>query len=264
MEQPRRIRLLSLILVGATLAFVAPLYGLPENTLPPAPPQGLPAAVEWKLDWALALYLAAIALAVVALAVSWARPRLAKWPAWLAVGALAGSAALGCAAAVEWPVDRHRRCRLGRAMRCRTRLPRGVRDGAASIGRVASPAVKLKPEEYLARPQPRAAGDRPADRGAGAGRRRSRARGRPARSHGASRTSSPRKVRSRTRSSPSHSRTRLRGRCVRGSRTCSAILRARSGSSRSTPRAGGFSAARRRGSATSRTSRSTTRPTRSG
>ncbi|MET0938729.1 MAG: hypothetical protein ABWY51_05855 [Gaiellaceae bacterium] len=104
MEQPRRIRLLSLILVGATLAFVAPLYGVPENTLPPAPPQGLPAAVEWKLDWALALYLAAIALAVVALAVSWARPPLAKWPAWLAVGALAGSAALGCAAAVEWPV----------------------------------------------------------------------------------------------------------------------------------------------------------------
>jgi hypothetical protein len=104
MEQPRRIRVLSLILVGATLAFVAPLYGLPENTLPPAPPQGLPAAVEWKLDWAIAFYLAALALATVALAVSWARPRLAQWPAWFAVVALAASAALGSAAAVEWPV----------------------------------------------------------------------------------------------------------------------------------------------------------------
>jgi HAAS len=103
-EQPRRTRLLSLILVGTILAFVAPLYGIPENTLPPAPPRGLPAAVEWKVDWALALYLAAIALAVVTFAVSWARPRLAKWPAWLAVGALAASAALGSAAAFEWPV----------------------------------------------------------------------------------------------------------------------------------------------------------------
>jgi hypothetical protein len=104
MEQPSRIRLLSLILVGTTLAFVAPLYGIPENTLPPAPPQGLPEAVTWKLDWAIAFYVAALALAAVAFAVSWARPPLAKWPAWLAVGALAASAALGSAAAVEWPV----------------------------------------------------------------------------------------------------------------------------------------------------------------
>lgn len=103
-EQPRRVRLLSLVLVGTILAFLAPLYGIPENTLPPAPPQGLPAAVEWKLDWAIAVYIAAIASAVVAVAVSRIRPHLAKWPAWLAVGALTGSAALGSAAAVEWPV----------------------------------------------------------------------------------------------------------------------------------------------------------------
>ena len=64
----------------------------------------MPAAVEWKLGWAVALYVVALALAAVAVAVSWIRPRLAKWPAWLAVGAMAGSAALGSAAAVEWPV----------------------------------------------------------------------------------------------------------------------------------------------------------------
>jgi HAAS len=104
MEQPRRVRLLSAILVGAILAFVLPLYGIPENTLPPAPPQGLPASLEWKLDWAIALYLAALALAAVAFALSWALPRLAKWPALIAVGALTASAALGSAAAVEWPV----------------------------------------------------------------------------------------------------------------------------------------------------------------
>ena len=104
MEQPRRVRVLSLILVGTIVAFVAPLYGIPENTLPPAPPEGLPAAVEWKLEWAIALYLAALALAMVAVGVSWARPRLAKWPAWLAVGSLAASAALASVAAVAWPV----------------------------------------------------------------------------------------------------------------------------------------------------------------
>jgi hypothetical protein len=107
MEQPRRVRLMSAILVGAILAFVLPLYGIPENTLPPAPPQGLPASVEWKLDWAIALYLAALLLAAVAFALSWAWPRLAKWPALIAAGALAASAALGSAAAVEWPVGGH-------------------------------------------------------------------------------------------------------------------------------------------------------------
>ncbi|MGH3018314.1 MAG: hypothetical protein ACRDLU_08070, partial [Gaiellaceae bacterium] len=45
-----------------------------------------------------------LVLAAVAFAVSLARPRLARWPAWLAVGALAASAALGSAVAVEWPV----------------------------------------------------------------------------------------------------------------------------------------------------------------
>jgi len=103
-ERPRRVRVLSLILVGTVVAFTAPLYAIPENTLPPAPPQGLPATVEWKLDWAIALHGAALVLAVLAVAVSWARPRLATWPAWLAIGALAASAGLGSAAAVEWPV----------------------------------------------------------------------------------------------------------------------------------------------------------------
>jgi peptidoglycan/LPS O-acetylase OafA/YrhL len=104
MEQPRRVRLLSAVLVGTILAFVVPLYGIPENTLPPAPPQGLPASVEWKLDWAIALYVAALVLAALAFAVSWARPRLTKWPALLAVGAVVASVALGSAAAAEWPV----------------------------------------------------------------------------------------------------------------------------------------------------------------
>ena len=103
-EQPRRARRWSIALAGTVLLFVAPLYAIPENTLPPAPPQGLPASIEWKLDWALALYCAALAFAVLAVAVSWIRPRLARWPAWLAVGALAASVALAVTAAAEWPV----------------------------------------------------------------------------------------------------------------------------------------------------------------
>ena len=53
-EQPRRVRLMSAVLVGAILAFVVPLYGMPDNMLPPAPAAGLPEAVEWKIDWAIA------------------------------------------------------------------------------------------------------------------------------------------------------------------------------------------------------------------
>jgi hypothetical protein len=103
-ERPRRIRLLTLALVGTILVFVAPLYGIPENTLPPAPAQGLPASVEWKLDWAIVLYGVALALAALAFILSFVRPRLAMWPACGAVGALAASAALGSAAAIQWPV----------------------------------------------------------------------------------------------------------------------------------------------------------------
>lgn len=102
--QPRRVRVLTLVLVAAILAFVVPLYGIPENTLPPAPAEGLPASIEWKLDWALMLYVAALTLAALAFGVSFVRPRLARWPAWLAVGALTSSAILGSAAAIEWPV----------------------------------------------------------------------------------------------------------------------------------------------------------------
>ena len=128
---------------------MAPLYGIPENTLPPAPPQGLPAAVEWKLEWMIALYVAALVLAAVAVAVSWTRPRLALWPALLAVGALAASAALGSAAAFEWPVGGSTAVAAVVPIARGSRLPRGVGDGAASIGRMAS-TVDLKPEEYLA------------------------------------------------------------------------------------------------------------------
>ncbi len=103
-EQPRRARLLTLVLVGAVLAFVVPLYGVPENTLPPAPAEGLPASIEWKLDWALVLYAVALALAALAFILSLVRPRIATLPACVAAGALVGSAALGSAAAIEWPV----------------------------------------------------------------------------------------------------------------------------------------------------------------
>jgi hypothetical protein len=103
-EQPRRVRWWSIALVGTVFLFVAPLYAIPENALPPAPREGLPESIEWKLDWALALYGAALVLAVLSVAASWTRPRLARWPALLAVGALSGSVGLATAAAAVWPV----------------------------------------------------------------------------------------------------------------------------------------------------------------
>ena len=103
-ERPRRTRLLTLVLAGAVVAFVVPLYGMPENTLPPAPAEGLPGSVAWKLDWAAAFYGAALVLAAVAFVFSLVRPRLAIVPACVAVSALVVSAALGSAAAIEWPV----------------------------------------------------------------------------------------------------------------------------------------------------------------
>ncbi|HEU0303580.1 MAG TPA: hypothetical protein VFR32_03275 [Gaiellaceae bacterium] len=103
-EQPRRVRRLSLLLGCVTVAFVAPLYAIPENALPPAPPEGLPSTVQWKLDAAVILFAAALVFALVTIAASWARPRLAGWPAWMAVGSLAASAGVGSAAAAEWPV----------------------------------------------------------------------------------------------------------------------------------------------------------------
>jgi hypothetical protein len=103
-EQPRRARFLTLFLVATVVAFVVPLYGIPENTLPAAPAEGLPDHVTWKLDWAIVLYGAALVLASMACVVAWIRPRFAMWPAWLAVGSLVGSLGLATAAAVEWPV----------------------------------------------------------------------------------------------------------------------------------------------------------------
>jgi hypothetical protein len=92
----------SFVLLAATLAFVLPLYGIPENTLPPAPPEGLPAHLHVLLDAALGAFVLALATSVVAVLARGVRP-LAMG---VSVTSLVVSSALGLAAAVQWPTAR--------------------------------------------------------------------------------------------------------------------------------------------------------------
>jgi hypothetical protein len=84
------------LVLAAAVLFVVPLYGLPENTLPPAPWEELPAALEWKRDLAVALWLVAVGLAALGLLLR--RPVLSV----AALVCVAGSAVLSAVLAVDW------------------------------------------------------------------------------------------------------------------------------------------------------------------
>jgi hypothetical protein len=81
--------------------FAAPLYVIPENTLPAAPWAETPAQLAWKVtaaNWAFAL---AVALGFVAV-VAWGGVRRAAL--FAAVAALAASAVVALPLAWQWPV----------------------------------------------------------------------------------------------------------------------------------------------------------------
>jgi hypothetical protein len=86
------------VLVTALL-FVVPLYGIPENILPPAPWETIPDGLARLRDAAVALWLAAAALA----AIGAATRRLAFSAA--ALGCLAGSGAVGALLVVRWDAE---------------------------------------------------------------------------------------------------------------------------------------------------------------
>jgi hypothetical protein len=93
----------SLLLLGALALFVLPLYGIPENTLPPAPWAERPDYLTWKLQASLGAFGVAVTAAVFALATAWRGwVRVSLAGLGLAAGALGVSAVLGAVLAVQW------------------------------------------------------------------------------------------------------------------------------------------------------------------
>ncbi len=93
-------RLGMLALVGALVGLFAVIYPIPENTLPPAPwPEGAkPAALAWKQDAMLALFVAALVCGMLAgVAHRWTAPVVAA-----ALAAIVASVGVGIALAFEW------------------------------------------------------------------------------------------------------------------------------------------------------------------
>jgi hypothetical protein len=93
----------SLLALGAVIALVLPLYGIPENTLPPARWEAKPAEIALLQGVSLALWSAAIALAAVGLGLSFTRyARLTAPVLVIACGAVAGFVVVGVALFVVW------------------------------------------------------------------------------------------------------------------------------------------------------------------
>ena len=93
----------TLVFAAALALFVLPLYGIPENTLPPAPWDERPAQLTWKLYVSVGAFGVAVPLALLAVAAAWLRLRRTTLVALtLAGSALAVSAAVGAVGAVQW------------------------------------------------------------------------------------------------------------------------------------------------------------------
>ena len=93
----------TLVFAAALALFVLPLYGIPENTLPPAPWDERPAHLTWKLYVSLGAFAVAVPLALIAVAAAWLRRRRTALVALtLAGSSLAVSAAVGAVGAVQW------------------------------------------------------------------------------------------------------------------------------------------------------------------
>jgi hypothetical protein len=99
-----RMLLRSVLAYAAVVAlFVLPLYGIPENTLPPAPWSERPDYLTWKLYVAEAAWVLALGGAAVAMLLAWARvPRAALAALVCSAIALAVAAGVGSVGAVQW------------------------------------------------------------------------------------------------------------------------------------------------------------------
>jgi hypothetical protein len=93
----------SLVFLGALALFVMPLYGIPENTLPPAPWDERPGYLTWKLYVSGGAFGFALLAAMIAVAAAWRRWRAAALVALGIAGCAFGvSAVIGTILAVQW------------------------------------------------------------------------------------------------------------------------------------------------------------------
>ena len=93
----------TVVFVAALVLFVLPLYGIPENTLPPAPWDARPDYLTWKLHVSAVAFGIAVPAALVALVAAWRRRRRTTVVALTVAGSsLAVSAVIGAIGAVQW------------------------------------------------------------------------------------------------------------------------------------------------------------------
>ncbi len=93
----------TLVFAAALALFVLPLYGIPENTLPPAPWDERPAHLTWKLYVSVGAFGIAMPLALIAVAAAWLRLRRTTLVVLALAGAsLAISAVVGAVGAIQW------------------------------------------------------------------------------------------------------------------------------------------------------------------
>jgi hypothetical protein len=97
------VRRASLLALAAVVVLVLPLYGIPENTLPPARWDAKPTDIAVLQSVAIALWLTAIVLAALGLGFSLARQtRLAAGTLVAATTAVAGFLAVGVVLFARW------------------------------------------------------------------------------------------------------------------------------------------------------------------
>jgi hypothetical protein len=82
---------------------VLPLYGIPENTLPPAPWDERPAHLTWKLYVSVSAFAIAVPLALFAVVAAWLRLRRTTRVALALAGmSFVVSALVGAIGTVQW------------------------------------------------------------------------------------------------------------------------------------------------------------------
>jgi hypothetical protein len=103
---PYAVRRAAFVAVAGLALLIVPVYGIPENRLPPAPWSDRPAVLDVLVSVTEAAWIGAVALALLALAASWARRARLATALLVAAGAAgASSIAAAFATTVAWRIE---------------------------------------------------------------------------------------------------------------------------------------------------------------